>query len=51
MDSFNGLGLHPGNLARLSPAQSRPITPENFTGAAGAGDLPSMPDSDALEVI
>ncbi|MFN2110335.1 MAG: DUF2961 domain-containing protein, partial [Anaerolineae bacterium] len=32
MTPFNGLGLHIGNLARLSNAQSRSISPENFTG-------------------
>ncbi|MGB5048176.1 MAG: glycoside hydrolase family 172 protein, partial [Caldilineaceae bacterium] len=34
---FNGLGVHLGNLSRLSKAQSRSISPENFTGAKGAG--------------
>ena len=35
MSDFNGLGLHLGNLARLSNAQSRSLSPENFDGAAG----------------
>ena len=35
--SFNGLGLHLGNLSRLSNAQSRSISPENFDGAKGGG--------------
>jgi hypothetical protein len=35
--TFNGLGCHLGNLAKLSPAQSRSISPENFTGARGEG--------------
>ena len=34
---FNGLGVHLGNLSRLSKAQSRSISPENFTGARGEG--------------
>jgi hypothetical protein len=29
---FNGLGMGLGNLARLSNAQSRSISAENFTG-------------------
>ena len=37
--SFNGLGMHLGNLARLSSAQTRSISPENFTGARGAGGM------------
>ena len=37
--SFNGLGLHMGNLHRLSNAQSRSISPENFTGHKGAGGM------------
>ena len=32
---FNGLGLNLGNLSRLSAAQTRSISPENFTGAKG----------------
>jgi hypothetical protein len=35
--SFNGLGVHLGNLSRLSNAQSRSISPENFTGEKGRG--------------
>ena len=29
--AFSGLGLHLGNLSRLSNAQTRSISPENFT--------------------
>lgn len=36
---FNGLGMNPGNLSRLSPALSRSISPENFTGEAGKGGM------------
>ena len=39
MTGFNGLGLNLGNLARLSHARSRSISPENFTGAKGAGGM------------
>ncbi|MEY2589026.1 MAG: hypothetical protein QOJ67_1010, partial [Acidimicrobiaceae bacterium] len=35
--TFNGLGLHLGNLSRLSNAETRSISPENFTGAKGGG--------------
>jgi len=34
---FNGLGVHLGNLARLSDAETRSISPENFTGEKGGG--------------
>ena len=37
MERFNGLGMTPGNLWRLSPARSRSISPENFTGEPRAG--------------
>lgn len=39
MTSFNGLGLHLGNLSRLSKAQTRSISPENFTGEKGMGGM------------
>ncbi len=35
--AFDGLGMHLGNLSRLSNAQTRSISPENFTGAKGEG--------------
>jgi hypothetical protein len=35
--AFNGLGMHLGNLARLSAAQTCSISPENFDGARGGG--------------
>lgn len=37
--TFNGLGMHLGNLARLSNAQTRSISPENFTGEKGKGGM------------
>lgn len=36
---FNGLGLHLGNISRLSKAKSRSISPENFTGEKGQGGM------------
>ncbi|GAB4457030.1 MAG: DUF2961 domain-containing protein [Armatimonadaceae bacterium] len=36
---FNGLGLHLGNLSRLSTAKTRSISPENFTGEKGKGGM------------
>jgi hypothetical protein len=35
--AFTGLGMDMGNLARLSAAQTRSISPENFTGGKGEG--------------
>jgi hypothetical protein len=39
MNAFNGLGLHLGNLSRLSAARTRSISAENFNGAKGAGGM------------
>jgi hypothetical protein len=36
---FNGLGLSLGNLSRLSPAKTRSISPENFSGEKGQGGM------------
>jgi len=36
---FNGLGTDLGNLPRLSHAQSRSISPENFTGEKGKAGM------------
>jgi hypothetical protein len=36
-DAFDGLGMGLGNLARLSRAKTRSISPENFGGAKGEG--------------
>lgn len=40
---FNGLGMHLGNLARLSRAETRSISPENPTGEKGKGAM-AVPD-------
>ena len=37
--SFSGLGLHLGNLSRLSSAKTRSISPENFSGEKGKGGM------------
>lgn len=39
MASFNGLGVNLGSLWRLSNAQTRSISPENFTGEKAAGGM------------
>jgi len=39
MTAFNGLGMNLGNLSRLSNAQTRSISPENFTGEKGKGGM------------
>lgn len=36
---FNGLGMSLGNLARLSDAETRSISAENFTGEKGKGGM------------
>jgi len=41
MNSFNGLGMNLGNLSRLSAAQTRSLSPENFTGEKGRGGMAS----------
>jgi len=39
MAQFNGLGMNMGNLARLSKAQTRSISPENFSGEKAKGGM------------
>ena len=39
MADFNGLGMGLGNLARLSSARTRSISPENFSGEPGRGGM------------
>ncbi len=36
---FNGIGVNMGNLYRLSDAQTRSISPENFTGEKGKAGM------------
>jgi len=40
---FNGLDMNMGNLYRLSNAETRSISPENFTGEKGKGGM-AIPD-------
>ncbi|WP_010420354.1 glycoside hydrolase family 172 protein [Anaerophaga thermohalophila] len=44
--NFNGLGMNMSNLYRLSNAESRSISPENFTGEKGKGGM-ATPDPNA----
>lgn len=39
MSEFNGLGMSLGNLSRLSKAQTRSISAENFKGEKGKGGM------------
>ena len=41
---FNGLEMNMGNLSRLSNAQTRSISPENFTGEKGKGGMAKLND-------
>jgi hypothetical protein len=41
MNAFNGLGMNLGTLSRLSAAQTRSLSPENFTGEKGRGGMAS----------
>jgi len=43
---FNGLDMNMGNLYRLSDAQTRSISPENFTGEKGKGGMARLEDKD-----
>ena len=38
-EKFNGLDMNLGTLSKLSDAQSRSISPENFTGEKGKGGM------------
>ena len=40
--SFNGLDMNLGNLFRLSDAQTRSISPENYNGAPGKGGMAKL---------
>lgn len=44
--NFNGLDMNMGNLFRLSDAQTRSISPENFTGEKGKGGM-AVPNPNA----
>lgn len=44
---FNGLGMHMGNLSRLSGAATRSISPENYTGEKGRGGMCELAEGNA----
>ena len=39
LEEFAGLGMHLGNLWRLSPAKTRSLSAENFAGEKGKGGM------------
>ena len=45
---FNGLETNMGNIFRLSDAQTRSISPENFTGEKGKGGMADPADKDKI---
>lgn len=47
MTSFNGLGMHLGNLSLLSHAETRSCSAENPTGAKGQGGRHEDPNHPA----
>lgn len=46
---FGGLNMNMGTLPLLSNAVTRSISPENFTGAKGAGGMCKLEDGIAKE--
>jgi hypothetical protein len=46
---FNGLGMHLGNLSRLSKAKTRSISPENLTGEKGKGGMAKVGEGTASD--
>ena len=50
MTEFSGLGLGLGNLARVSTARTRSISPENFSGQPGQGGMATEPILRALNI-
>ena len=46
---FNGLDMNMGNIYRLSNAQTRSISPENFTGEKGKGGMADPADKDKIQ--
>jgi hypothetical protein len=42
--AFNGLDMNMGNLYRMSNAQTRSISPENFSGEKGKGGMARLED-------
>lgn len=46
-DSFNGVGVNMDNLYLLSDAETRSISPENFTGEKGKGGMATLEEGSA----
>jgi len=46
---FNGMDLNMGNLYRLSNAETRSISPENFTGEKGKGGMATLEEGSAAK--
>lgn len=46
-NSFNGLDVNLGNIYRVSPAKTRSISPENFTGEPGKGGMATLENGSA----
>lgn len=44
--TFNGLDMNMGNIFRMSNAQTRSISPENFTGEKGKGGMARLEEKD-----
>lgn len=44
--TFNGLDMNIGNIFRMSNAQTRSISPENFTGEKGKGGMARLEEKD-----
>jgi hypothetical protein len=47
---FNGLENNMGTIYRLSNAQTRSISPENFTGEKGKGGMADPADKDKVNL-
>ena len=47
---FNGIDVNMGNLYRLSNAETRSISPENFTGEKGKGGMARLEEKDKRNV-
>ena len=47
--NFNGMDMNMGNLYRLSNAETRSISPENFTGEKGKGGMATLETGSAAK--
>jgi len=48
-NSFNGIGVNMDNLFLLSDAETRSISPENFTGGKGKGGMATLGEGSASD--